>query len=162
MAYADYTFYKDSYYGDMLTEDNADKWLDRASDEVDALTFGRLTFAFPTVAAHATKVCKAVCAVAEALYQIDLQRRATAAQQAADGTYRGAIASVSSGRESISYTVNTASASVYAAAVANENERMKLLSSIAVKYLANIPDAEGVNLLYAGGVRRVSKHNYPV
>lgn len=162
MAYADYTFYKDSYYGDMLTEDNADKWLDMASDEIDALTFGRLTFAFPTVAAHVTKVRKAVCAVAEALYQIDLQRKATAVQQAADGSYRGAVASISSGRESISYAVGNATASTYAAAAANAVEQTKLLSSIAVKYLANIPDANGINLLYAGEVRYVSQHNYTV
>lgn len=162
MAYADYTFYKDSYYGDMLTEDNAEKWLDMASDEIDTLTFGRLTFAFPIVEAHITKVRKAVCAVAEALFQVDLQHKAATVQQAADGSYRGAIASVSSGRESISYSVNNAAASVYAAAAANDNERIKLISNTAVKYLANIPDAEGVNLLYAGGVRRVSKHNNTV
>lgn len=162
MSYADYTFYKTSYYGDMLTEDNADKWLGAASDEIDTLTFERLTFAFPVVAAHVTKVRKAVCAVAEALYQIDLQHKAATAQKAADGSYRGAIASVSSGRESISYSVNNVSASVYAAAAANDNERMKLICNTAVRYLANIPDAEGVNLLYAGGVRCVPKHDYPV
>lgn len=160
--YADYAFYKSNFFGEALTEENANRWLSLAGDEVDALTFGRLTFAFPTIEAHAEKVKKAVCAIAEALYFIDLQQKAVTAQQTDDGTYRGAVASVSSGRESISYSVNNASASVYAAAAANIAEQNKLLGGIAVKYLANIPDANGVNLLYAGEVRYVPKDNYPV
>lgn len=161
-TYADFTFYKDGFFGDALTEENANKWLSLAGDEIDTLTFGRLTFAFPTVEAHAEKVKKAVCAVAEALFYIDSQRKAATAQKAQDGTYRGAIASVSSGRESISYSVNSASASAYAAAAASAVEQNKLICSIAVKYLANIPDANGVNLLYAGEVRHVPKHDHSV
>lgn len=159
MAYTDFKFYSEGYFGDVLTEDNAGKWLERAGDELDALTFGRLTFAFPTIEAHAVKVKKAVCAIAEALYCIDVQQRAASMQQAEDGTYHGAVASVSSGRESISYaTGNAAGSSVYATAAASAEAQTNLLSSIAVKYLANIPDANGVNLLYAGGVKRVQKH----
>lgn len=160
--YADHAFYKDGFFGDALTEDDADKWLSLASDEVDTLTFGRLAFAFPTLEAHAEKVKKAVCAIAEALYYIDLQRKAAMAQKAQDGSYRGAIASVSSGRESISYAGNNASASVYAAAAASAVEQSKLIDSVAVKYLANIPDANGINLLYAGEARHVRKHNHAV
>ncbi|MCD8371792.1 MAG: hypothetical protein LUD27_00630 [Clostridia bacterium] len=150
MAYTDYTFYSESYYGDELTEDNAEKWLEKASDKLDALTFGRLTFAFPTVEAHAVKVKKAVCAIAEALYLVDVQRKATSAQLAADGTYRGAVASVSSGKESVSYSVNGSSASVYAAAAASESALNTLISDIAVSYISGIPDANSINLLYAG------------
>ena len=160
--YADYAFYKDGFFGDALTAENANKWLSLASDEVDTLTFGRLTFAFPTVEAHVEKVKKAVCAIAEALYYVDLQRKAAMAQKAQDGSYRGAIASVSSGRESISYAGNNASASVYAVAATSAVEQGKLIGSIAVKYLANIPDANGINLLYAGEVRHVPKHNHTV
>lgn len=151
MAYADFTFYTDTYYGDTLTEDNADKWLERASDELDALTFRRLSSAFPTEASHVVKVKKAVCAIADALYLTDLQRKAASAQQAADGSYRGAITSISSGKESISYAVNSAaSASVYAAAAASAEAQTNLLRDIAATYLSSIPDSNGVNLLYAG------------
>ena len=149
--YADYNFYKNTFFGDTLTEENASKWLSLASDEIDALTFGRLGFAFPINESHAEKARKAVCAIAESLFNIDLQRKAAAACQSSDGSYRGAIASVSSGRESISYSTNSTAASVYAAAAADAEAQFKLLSGIAVKYLANIPDANGVNLLYAGG-----------
>lgn len=161
-TYADYQFYCETFYGDVIPAKYADKWLSAASDELDALTFGRLTFAFPKVEAHIERVKKAVCAIAEALYNIDIQRKAVAAQPSTDGVYKGAIASVSSGRESISYAVSSASASVYAAAAANFAEQNRLVGSIAVKYLANIPDADGINLLYAGEVRYVPKHDHAV
>lgn len=163
MAYADFDFYKSSYCGEALTDEAAAaRWLDRASDEIDALTFGRLTFAMPIVEAHVLKVKKAVCAVAEALFYIDIQSKAALAQKAEDGTYRGAVASVSSGRESISFAASSTEASAYAAAAASEGALHKLIGSIAVKYLANIPDAYGVNLLYAGEVHHVRQHDHPV
>ena len=156
MAYTDFTFYTDTFYGDVLTEDNADKWLERASDELDAITFRRLFTAFPTDADHVVKVKKAVCAMADALLLIDLQRKAASAQQAADGSYRGAVTSISSGKESISYAVNgAASASVYAAAAASAGAQTSLLCDIAATYLSNIPDSNGVNLLYAGVITDV-------
>lgn len=153
MAYADHTFYSGAFYGDVLTADSAERWLDRASDEVDHLTFGRLISAFPTVEAHAVKVKKAVCAIAEALYRIDEQRKAALVQKATDGSYHGAVASISSGKESISYVSgsNATASSVYAAAAADTAAQAALIRDIAAAYLANIPDANGINLLYAGG-----------
>lgn len=152
MAYTDFAFYRDTYYGDVLTEDNAPKWLDRASDAIDTITFGRLAGAFPQDVSHATKVKKAVCAIAEALFCINEQGRAVSMQKADDGTYRGAVTSISSGNESISFSSgNSANASVYAAAAASDDAKLSLLRSIAAIYLANIPDANGINLLYAGG-----------
>jgi hypothetical protein len=149
MAYADYDFYVNSFYGDKLTRENANRYLERASDELDSLTFGRLAILFPTNEAHAIKVRKAVCAVADTLYLVDFQRKAVAMQQASDGTYRGAISSMSSGKESISYS-NGVTTSVYAKAAADEEVLTKLIADTAAKYLANIPDAKGTNLLYAG------------
>lgn len=161
MAYTDFTFYQKSYFGDVLTEENAAKWLARASDELDAITFGRLTFAFPTDEAHAEKVRKSVCAVAEALYQIDAQRIAMSAQKGADGGYHGTVTAISSGKESISYSMNNA-ATVYGAAAASADVQNSLIRAIAAKYLANIPDANGVNLLYAGGVSRVRSYDHGI
>lgn len=151
MAYTDFAFYTDSYFGDTLAQDEAPKWLERASEELDALTFRRLVSAFPTEESDVIQVKKAVCAIADALYLVYLQRIAASAQQAADGSYRGAITSISSGKESVSYAVNGAtSASVYAAAAASAEAQTVLLRDTAAKYLAGIPDANGVNLLYAG------------
>lgn len=151
MAYADFEFYSGTFLGDVLAEDNAGKWLEMASDELDALTFGRLVTAYPAVESHAVKVKKAACAIAEALFLVDAQRRAVAVQKSDDGTYHGAVASISSGKESISYSTIGTAASAYAAAAASAAEQSRLICSIACKYLANIPDANGVNLLYAGG-----------
>ena len=147
--YADYSFYTSTYYGDTLTENNAAKWLDRASDYVDTITFHRLETAFPTEENHAVRVKKAVCAIADALYFVDTQRRAGAASIGADGKITGAVASMSSGRESISYATG-GTASIYSAAAGNTAAQDSYTRYVAETYLANIPDANGVNLLYAG------------
>lgn len=147
--YADYSFYTDTFYGDTLTESNANKWLDRASDFVDVLTFNRLETAFPTEERHIVRVKKAVCAIADALFLIDTQRKAGAAQIGADGKYTGAISSISSGKESISYATG-GTASVYSVAASSNDAADRYTRRLAEIYLANVPDADGVNLLYAG------------
>lgn len=150
MAYADYAFYTGCYHGEHTAEDGMDRWLERASDELDYFTCNRLMTAFPTVEAHVVKVKKAVCAIADALYQVDVQRRAAAPQTAANGSVCGAIASITSGKESISYSGVNAGGSVYSDAAASQGKLFALVQSIAVQYLAGIPDANGVNLLYRG------------
>lgn len=147
MAYADSTFYSDSYYGIVLTE-HLDTWLERASDELDILTHHRLEHSMPTEQTDKIKVKKAVCAVAEVLYQLDVQLKASSASDY-QGQPRTAVASISSGRETISFAQGSG-ASVYAKAAADDNERVKLLSETAARYLAGVPDAHGINLLYAG------------
>lgn len=150
MAYADIKFYKMKYFGDVLDERHIEKWLSFASDELDALTFGRLIDNFPTDEKHAEKVKKAVCAIAEALFRIDEQKRASIAQKGEDGKYHGAVSSISSGRESISYaTANNTS--IYALAAADHEKQVNLMRAIAEKYISAIPDNTGVNLMYAGG-----------
>ena len=149
MAYADYTFYTESFHGDTLTEDNANKWLERASEAVDILTFRRTEKTFPTEEGDIARVKKVVCAIAEALSLIDAQEKASQATMDETGSYKGAVASMSSGRESISF-VQASNGSVYSRAAADRSERDKLLYGLAVQYLADVPDSEGVNLLYAG------------
>ncbi len=150
MAYADFDFYKNKFFGDVLMVDNAEKWLSVASDELDIYTWGRLEFAFPENELHVLKIKKAACAIAEALYNIEIQRKALIAKQDDNGTYHGVVASVSSGRESISYVSNSASDSIYVACAASEDEKLKYIGNIVAHYLANIPDSNGTNLLYAG------------
>jgi hypothetical protein len=147
--YADFTFYRDVYFGEVLTESIASRWLDRASDYVDEITFRRLETAFPADEHDAMKVKKAVCAVADALYFVDTQRRANSARIGADGKIAGAVASMSSGKESISYATGS-TASVYAVAASSAAAQDSYLYSVAETYLANVPDANGTNLLYAG------------
>lgn len=150
MAYVDFTFYFDVFCGNTLNPENAQKYFIEASDEIDALTFNRLHYAFPTDELHISKVKKAVCAVADALFLIDVQSKAALLQKSENGYTGGIISSVSSGKESISYANNSTQNSVYALAASNNAEKSKLINEIAVRYLANIPDSNGVNLLYAG------------
>lgn len=149
MAYADLTFYESVYCGDVLTAETAPRWLERASDEIDALTYRRLSAGLPEAEADAVRVKKAVCAVAETLFRVEQQRKAASAQADERGNVRTAVASVSSGKESISYVQGT-DASAYAKAAADSNALSALLRTEAARYLANVPDRYGVNLLYAG------------
>jgi len=150
MAYADTTFYINTYCGEYTAGDGIGKWLERASDVLDLITCGRLMTAFPRVEAHAAKVKKATCAIADALYQVDIHRRAAAPQTAANGSVCGAVSSVTSGKESISYASVNSGNSVYSKAASSAEETLALLYRIAAEYLSNIPDANGVNLLYRG------------
>ena len=150
MAYADTTFYINTYCGEYTAGDGIGKWLERASDVLDLITCGRLMTAFPRVEAHAAKVKKATCAIADALYQVDIHRRAAAPQTAANGSVCGAVSSVTSGKESISYASVNSGNSVYSKAASSAEETLALLYRIAAEYLSNITDANGVNLLYRG------------
>lgn len=149
MAYADYEFYSTRYFGDELTEATAPKWLERASDAVDTITFYRLAQGMPEDDAHVVRVKKAVCALADVLFRVEQQRTATAASKDAQGNLRPAVASMTSGKESVSY-VQSAEASVYAKAASDSAALNALLQHEAERYLANVPDVDGVNLLYAG------------
>lgn len=163
MAYTDYTFYKERYFGTIIPEADFPRFSERASDFIDTLTFDRLVDGLPTNERAAAKVRKAVCAVAEALYQIELAEQQ--ALSAASGTSMqtgimsgttGVITSKSSGSESISYASPSELArsakewsAVYAAA-GDAGATNKVLTRAALPYLSGVTDDKGVCLLYAG------------
>lgn len=147
MAYADYEFYSETYMGSVLTEDSADAWLERASDELDVVTFHRLRNGLPDDTYYQDKIKKAVCAIAENLYQVDALQKATAASVDENGTVRGPVSSISSGKESISFG---ASSSVYSKAASSALDEGINIQGIAARYLRGVPAADGVLLLYAG------------
>lgn len=156
--YADEAFYLMKYYGKIIPKNKSNdiyRFLERASDELDTITFGRLLTAFPTNEAHAAKVKKAVCAVAEVLYRIEEHQKAADAHKDSSGNYVGAISSIKAGEESITYAAVNSAASVYSSAAVSTAERNKLIAETAARYIANIPDANGTNLLYAGGDKDV-------
>lgn len=163
MAYTTFTFYENTYHGNVVPAEDFDRIADRASDFLDVITFDRLADGLPSDERAATKVQKAVCAVAEKLYELELaekQANAAALAGASSGTSGGAtsgvIASRSAGSESISYASLSDTASgaknwsaVYQAA-GNPQETNKILESAARMYLTGVKDNNGVNLLYAG------------
>lgn len=157
MAYADYQFYTKKYYGDTVPESDFSKYADRASDRIDMITFDRLVDGLPDDERSQTKIKKAVCALADAIYQIDQIKKASMETVGTvvreDGTVTGkAVSSVSSGSESISYVTGTSGSNtdIYSQAAMDKKVENILLRQIATDYLAGVVDNKGVCILYAG------------
>lgn len=157
MAYADYQFYTEKYYGDTVPESDFQKYAERASDRIDAITFDRLIDGLPENERAQTKVKKAVCAVADAIYQIDQIKKASMETVGTvtreDGTVvNKSVSSVSSGSESISYVTGTSGSNtdIYSQAAMDKKVENVLLRQIATDYLAGVVDKKGICLLYAG------------
>ena len=65
MAYTTFTFYENTYHGNVVPAGDFDRIADRASDFLDVITFDRLIDGLPDDERAKTKVQKAVCAVAQ-------------------------------------------------------------------------------------------------
>lgn len=166
MAYTDFEFYAATYHGNVVPEADFPRIADRASDFLDVITFDRLVDGLPDDERAKTKVQKAVCAVSDKLYELELAEK-QALSAAAGGTSSGTaggtggvnagvITSRSAGSESISYASLSEMANgaktwsaVYQAA-GDPQETNKILESAARLYLTGVKDNNGVNLLYAG------------
>lgn len=157
MAYTDYTFYKNEYYGDVVPETDFPKYADRASDRVDEITFDCLADGLPNDSRANKKVQKAVCSVAEALYQIDSIKNTLLSNlgtvETEDGKVTGkTVSSVTAGSESITYStgMSDASKTVYAQACMDKKVENILIQQKAGQYLYGVKDDKGEVLLYAG------------
>lgn len=163
MAYTDFEFYATIYHGNVVPEADFPRIADRASDFLDVITFDRLIDGLPDDERAKTKVQKAVCAVADEMYKLELADK-QALSAAAGGTSSsgsggatsGVITSRSAGSESISYASPSEMANgaktwsaVYQAA-GDEQATNKLLYDTAKVYLMGVRDNEGVPLLYSG------------
>ena len=157
MAYVDFEFYTTKYYGDVVPEESFQKYAEKASDRIDQITFDRLMDGLPENERAKTKVQKAVCAVADAIYQIDQIRKSSmetvGTVKREDGTVTGkAVSSVSSGSESISFTTGPSGGteSIYGQAAVDKKVESVLLYQVAMEYLSGVTDKKGICLLYAG------------
>lgn len=162
MAYSTFTFYEQTYHGNVVPAEDFDRIADRASDFLDVITFDRLADGLPSDERAATKVQKAVCAVCDKLYQLELsEKQALSAAGGASsggtgGVASGVITSRSSGSESITYAspseiANGAKAwSALYQASGDAQETNKLLTDAAMPYLTGVRNDDGVPLLYAG------------
>ena len=156
MAYADYEFYTTSYFGSVVPETDFPRLAERASGFVDTMTFDRLVDGLPTNK-------KAVCSLAELMYQIELAEKNAISQASTNladtnvGNIKaGAVTSVSSGSESISYATPQQKASgakewsaVYAAA-GDVQKTNDLLLKTALPLLMGVRTDDGIPILYAG------------
>ena len=164
MAYADYDFYTTSYFSSIVPETDFPRLAERASEFVDTMTFDRLVDGLPVNERSQKRIKKAVCSLAELMYQIELAEK-NATNAAASGTSTtigsggsttGIVTSVSSGSESISYATPQQKASgakewsaVYAAA-GDVQKTNDLLFKTALPLLMGVRTDEGIPILYAG------------
>lgn len=163
MAYADYKFYTESF-GNAVPEADFPRLAERASDFVDTMTFDKLVDGLPTNERSQKRIKKAVCSLAELLYQIELaEKNATNAATSgtsttigSGGSTTGIVTSVSSGSESISYATPQQKASsakewsaVYAA-VGDVQKTNDLLLKTALPLLMGVRTDDGIPILYAG------------
>lgn len=75
MAYADYEFYTTSYFGSVVPEADFPRLAERASDFVDTMTFDRLMDGLPTNERSQKRIKKAICSLAELMYQLELAEK---------------------------------------------------------------------------------------
>lgn len=163
MAYADYKFYTESF-GNVVPETDFPRLAERASDFVDLMTSDRLANGLPTDERSQKRIKKAVCSLAEKMYQIELaEKNATDAAVSgastaigSGGSTTGIVTSVSSGSESISYATPQqigASAKEWSAVYAAAGDIQKtndLLLKTALPFLMGVVTDDGTPLLYAG------------
>lgn len=129
-----YEFYTQEYFGDIIPDNSFNKFAGRAEEDLHELTFNRLK----DTSEYEKKVQKAVCELAEVLYQIDIAMKATMVHEDGNG---GVIKSKSSGGESISYDVSN---NLIYVVLKDEAAQKKLKYNTVAKYL------RGTGLLYAG------------
>lgn len=162
MAYADYKFYTESF-GNVVPETDFPRLAERASDFVDLITHGRLTNGLPVNEYFQKRIKKAVCSLAETMYQIELAEKNAINQASVSvidtnvgGKSTGIVTSVSSGSESISYATHQqigASAKEWSAVytvVGDTGKTNILLQDKAKEFLTGITTDDGVYLLYSG------------
>lgn len=162
MAYADYEFYTTSYFGSVVPETDFPRLVERASGFVDMMTFDRLVDGLPKNEHSQKRIKKAVCSLAELMYQIELAEKNAINQASANLTdtnvgnnSTGIVTSVSSGSESISYATPQQKASgakewsaVYAAA-GDVRKTNDLLLKTALPLLMGVRTDDGIPILYA-------------
>lgn len=163
MAYADYKFYTESF-GNVVPETDFPRLAERASDFVDLMTSDRLANGLPTNERSQKRIKKAVCSLAELMYQVELAEKnatnaavsGTSTAIGSGGSTTGIVTSVSSGSESISYATPQQKASgakewsaVYAAA-GDIQKTNDLLYKTALPLLMGVRTDDGIPILYAG------------
>lgn len=130
-TYADYTT---KYFGDDVPESSFDKWLSRATDMMNLITFGNIS-SDDVLAEYSEQISKATCALIDVLYQLDTATKN--ANSSADGN----VKSMSSGGESISFENNK---TAVINAMSDKKSQMSLIRDTAYPYLS------GTYLMYAG------------
>lgn len=173
MAYVDYDFYKNLYGEKAISDSDFNRLLWECEKRVDNLTTGvdgvrKLKIAFPINEDDSEAVKRCICKLIEISAQIEksvetLTEASGYTTDEATGAIRGkVISSKSSGSESISYTssVSGSTSTLIDKALSDKNVQDRLYNDTIIEYLSGVPDANGVNLLFAGPYPGRLKGNY--
>ena len=164
MAYADYKFYTESYFGNVVPKNDFPRMESKASDFVDILTHDRLVDGLPTDERAQTRIKKAICSLADTLYQIELAEKQAlsvaesglTASSGGAGKNTGVVTSVSSGSESISYATpqqigaGAKEMSALYVAAGDPQKINDILLKTALPMLMGVRTDDGIPILYAG------------
>ena len=75
MAYADYKFYTESYFGTVVSVADFPRLAEKASDFIDTLTFDKLVDGLPSNERYQMRIKRAVCSLADLMYQLELAEK---------------------------------------------------------------------------------------
>lgn len=96
--FADYAYYSGTYGGDLIPEEKYPSVASKATDRINAATFGRIEKGVPTEHEEVVKRC--CCELAEQIYPITLEAAFTSAS---GNSSSGIIASETNSKYSVSY-----------------------------------------------------------
>ena len=123
MAYADFSFYKDIFKGLIITDETIfESVSERASDYINAATFGRINKNILSDIAISDKIKRCCCALSEATFQFQSYSQGKKVQSESNGKY------------SVSYAVPSV----------NENNAGLFFKRECIKYLSD------TGLMYRG------------
>ena len=131
---------------------DAQRYSDNATMTVDGVK--KLQIAFPTDEDDAEAVERCMCAVINALTEVDTARQAVNSASGyieTESGYRSAnVKSISAGGESITYGGDASTESDVAKAARSNGELKSYVMGIIENYLRMTKDDNGVNLLFGG------------
>lgn len=154
--YLDFQYYQTEYGGRLFeTEDAFKRYERKAERRMDTATRDKLTFAFPSVEKDAAAVKDCLCELAEFLRRVEQVQEAASDSVGVvtqeDGTVKGkVVTSVVSGSESRGYSAGGSISTIESDAAKDRKILDMAVYSIIRDGLSGVPDANGVNLLYAG------------
>ena len=154
--YLDFKYYQTEYGGKLFENEDAFKPYERKAERrINTATRNKLTFAFPIEEKDAAAVKDCLCELAEFLLRVDQFQEAASASVGVvtqeDGTVKGkVVTSVTSGSESRGYSTGGTIETAIADAAKNRKVFDIAVYSLVKDGLSGVPDANGVNLLYAG------------
>lgn len=144
--YADYEFYKNKYFGKLISEDAFNRLSEMASDKLDYLSNYRVPRYYESIVVTTERekvldklIKKATCKLAEMIYDIETVSEASRLEVGYEQTPNGmrgkTIQSISAGGESITFATKTSANSVYAGVIGDSKAQNRLMYDAVREYL---------------------------